>query len=758
MKRSLIGAEFKEIVTNRKVIIPIIAVLFVPVLYAGMFLWAFWDPYAHLKDLPVAVVNNDKGADFEGEQLKLGKDLVKELKKVDEFNFKFVDHDKAYRDLENRKYYMVVEIPENFSKNATTLLDDHPKKLQLKYVPNESFNFLSAQIGETAMKEIRAELQKNITKTYAETMFDKIKDVADGLDKASDGAKQLNDGAIKLSDGSKKIKSNLETLASKSIEFTQGVNKANDGTKQLASGARELNSGLGQLKNGHGQLLNGTNELKKGTDQLAAGIGKVHTGLNTVDGKMNELIAGTNQAAAGVQQFAGSLPELQSKTGQLASGATQVDQGIGQLQSQLVAQQKQMEQLAGMLQQTLPPEQFAQIAAKLPSPEQGQKLQESLNALKNGSSQVAAGTGALNQTIANQVVPNMNKLNGGLNQISSGQKQLKDGIHALALGSGDLHTGVQKLQAGEKELLSGMSIFNQKLGEAQAGTGKLAIGADTLTNGLNQLSDGSAKISEGTHKLAEGSKDLSDGTDQLSDGTNELHEKLSDGAEQANSVDAKDGNYEMMAEPVKVENKGIHKVPNYGTGFAPYFLSLGLFVGALLLSIVFPLREPAVRPKSGLAWFFSKFGILVGIGIAQALLADGILLLGLGIEVQSVPLFIFTTIITSITFVTLIQMLVSIMGDPGRFIAILVLIFQLTTSAGTFPLELIPKVLQPINALLPMTYSVSALKAVVSSGDYSFLWYNVSILLSFTVFFAVLTAIFFIALHKRQFSRTVTEE
>ena len=149
-----------------------------------------------------------------------------------------------------------------------------------------------------------------------------------------------------------------------------------------------------------------------------------------------------------------------------------------------------MEQLAGMLQQTLPPEQFAQIAAKLPSPEQGRKLQESLNALKNGSAQVATGTGALNQTITNQVVPNMNKLNGGLNEISSGPKQLKDGTHALALGSGDLNTGVQKLQAGEKELVSGMSIFNQKLGEAQAGTGKLAVGADTLTNGLNQLSDG----------------------------------------------------------------------------------------------------------------------------------------------------------------------------------------------------------------------------------------------------------------------------
>lgn len=195
----------------------------------------------------------------------------------------------------------------------------------------------------------------------------------------------------------------------------------------------------------------------------------------------------------------------------------------------------------------------------------------------------------------------------------------------------------------------------------------------------------------------------------------------------------------------------MNEVSNYGTGFAPYFLSLGLFVGALLLSIVFPLKEPASIPKSGMNWFISKFSIIGVVGVLQGIVAATVLLLGLGLQVESTFYFYLFTIITSITFVALIQLLVTTLGDPGRFVAIIVLILQLTTSAGTFPLELIPSALQPFNSLLPMTYSVQGFKAVISSGDYSFMWHNAYILLSFAVVCAVGTILYFSKMHKNQF-------
>src|SRR5699024_12766409 len=130
------------------------------------------------------------------------------------------------------------------------------------------------------------------------------------------------------------------------------------------------------------------------------------------------------------------------------------------------------------------------------------------------------------------------------------------------------------------------------------------------------------------------------------------------------------------------------------------FLSLGLFVGALLLSIVYPLRETSSIPSSGFEWFLRKFGVLAIVGVLQALIACAILMLGLGIEVQSVPKFLLFAIITSLTFITLIQFFVTVLDDPGRFIAIIILILQLPTRLATCPLDLIPNVLPPIKPLV----------------------------------------------------------
>jgi putative membrane protein len=137
--------------------------------------------------------------------------------------------------------------------------------------------------------------------------------------------------------------------------------------------------------------------------------------------------------------------------------------------------------------------------------------------------------------------------------------------------------------------------------------------------------------------------------------------------------------------------------------------------------------------------------------------ATSLLLYGLDLEVESVPLFLLFSIITSLTFIALIQLLVTTLGDPGRFIAIIILILQLTTSAGTFPLELIPNALQPISAILPMTYSVSGLKAVISSGDFSFMWHNMAILAGYLSTFMFLTFCYFHFKHKHQFEILVSE-
>ncbi|MCM3327460.1 YhgE/Pip domain-containing protein [Bacillus cereus] len=1002
----LLRKEFTEIIKSKKILIPIIAVLFVPILYAGMFLWAFWDPYKQLDDLPVAVVNLDKGAVFDGKPIEVGKGLVDNLKDNKSFKWEFVSEKEAKKGMEGRKYYMLVRIPDDFSSNATTLLKDNPKPLNLEYIPNESLNFLSSQIGGTAIEKIKTEVSSTLTKTYAEKMFDSIKDVSKGLADGSEGASKLHDGSSELHDGSSKVTDGLHTLQGKSGEMKDGVQKLADGSNKLVDGSGKVTNGLnvlnsktgemqvgiGKLVDGSGKVTNGLNTLNSKTGEMQIGIGKLVDGsgkvtdglhalnsnagigklvdgsgkvtdglhaLNSnagigklVDGSgkvtdgLNTLNSKTGELRDGSEKVTGGLNKLVSKSGELKTGTTDLSNGMGKLvegQSQLeegsqaiqkglqelnsnvqksaagleemqskvpsilntvnekidgaganvnqlneltqstagdaknAAQevanlQKQIESLPKEYQEQLQPfitsavkstatvqqkaagvaggtnklnEEVKQLKGEihqttnglqknLPNPagiktlaggiekltsaqnefvskfhgfgegldnakigadklkDGSVQLIDGVTQLQSGSGKVTAGLGQLSAGV-NQLADGSGQVTGGLGTLSVGVSKLADGSGQVTGGLGTLSVGVTKLADGSSQVTGGLGTLsagaNQMAGgvnqladgssQVTDGLGTLSVGANQMAGGVNQLADGSNQVTtglgtlngglnkmstgstqliDGVNKLADGSGQVTDGLVKVNDGSGELAEKLGEGAEKTGEVKGTDKTYDMFASPVKVKTEKMAEVPNYGTGFTPYFLSLGLFVGALLLSIVYPLRDTVGVPKSGFSWFISKFGVLLSVGIIQAIVADVILLFGLGVEVQSIPYFILFSIITSLAFIALIQCLVTAFGDAGRFIAIITLIMQLTTSAGTFPLELIPKFLQPFNAWLPMTYSVSGLKAVVSSGDFDFMWQNIGMLMIFIVVLSLGTIASLTLMHKRQFKNVAENQ
>ncbi|WP_431188639.1 YhgE/Pip family protein [Bacillus thuringiensis] len=913
-------------------LIPIIAVLFVPILYAGMFLWAFWDPYKQLDDLPVAVVNLDKGAVFDGKSIEVGKGLVDNLKDNKSFKWEFVSEKEAKKGMEGRKYYMIVRIPDDFLSNATTLLKDNPKPLNLEYIPNESLNFLSSQIGGTAIEKIKTEVSSTLTKTYAEKMFDSIQDVSKGLADGAEGANKLHDGSSELHDGSSKVTDGLHTLQGKSGEMKDGVQKLADGSNKLVDGSGKVTNGLntlnsktgemqigiGKLVDGSGKVTNGLNTLNSKTSEMQAGIGKlvdgsgkVTDGLNTLNSKTGEMQKGIGELHDGSEKLTGGLNKLVSKSGELQTGTTDLSNGMEQLvggqnqlevasqkiekglqdlnskvkssaagleeiqskgpsilntvnekidgaganvnqlneltqstagdaknaEQEVVNLQKQIESLPKEYQEQLQPfitsavkstatvqqkaagvaggtnklnEEVKQLkgeinqktsdaqnklpnTAKLDSLTEGieklasaqkgfvenfQGFGKNLNVAKEGANKFKNESGQLIDAI-NQLADGSGKVTGGLGALSAGANQMAGGVHQLADGSSQVTGGLGQLSAGANQMAGGVNQLADGSSKVTGGLGTLSVGANqmaggvnhladgsgqvttglgTLNGGLNQMSNGSTQLIDGVNKLADGSGKVTDGLVKVNDGSGELAEKLGEGAEKTGEVKGTDKTYDMFASPVKVKTEKIAEVPNYGTGFTPYFLSLGLFVGALLLSIVYPLRDTVGVPKSGFSWFISKFGVLLSVGIIQAIVADVILLFGLGVEVQSIPYFILFSIVTSLAFIALIQCLVTAFGDAGRFIAIITLIMQLTTSAGTFPLELIPKFLQPFNAWLPMTYSVSGLKAVVSSGDFDFMWQNIGMLMIFIVVLSLGTIASLTLMHKRQFKNVAENQ
>ncbi|PER64453.1 phage infection protein [Bacillus cereus] len=907
----LLRKEFTEIIKSKKILIPIIAVLFVPILYAGMFLWAFWDPYKQLDDLPVAVVNLDKGAVFDGKPIEVGKGLVDNLKDNKSFKWEFVSEKEAKKGMEGRKYYMLVRIPDDFSSNATTLLKDDPKPLNLEYIPNESLNFLSSQIGGTAIEKIKGEVASTLTKTYAEKMFDSIQDVSKGLADGAEGANKLHDGSSELHDGSSKVTDGLHTLQGKSGEMKDGVQKLADGSNKLVDGSGKVTNGLntlnsktgemqigiGKLVDGSGKVTNGLNTLNSKTSEMQAGIGKlvdgsgkVTDGLNTLNSKTGEMQKGIGELHDGSEKLTGGLNKLVSKSGELQTGTTDLSNGMEQLvggqnqlevasqkiekglqdlnskvkssaagleeiqskgpsilntvnekidgaganvnqlneltqstagdaknaEQEVVNLQKQIESLPKEYQEQLQPfitsavkstatvqqkaagvaggtnklnEEVKQLkgeinqktsdaqnklpnTAKLDSLTEGieklasaqkgfvenfQGFGKNLNVAKEGANKFKNESGQLIDAI-NQLADGSGKVTGGLGALSAGANQMAGGVHQLADGVNQLADGSSKVTGGLGTLSVGANQMAGGVNQLADGSGQVTTGLGTLNGGLNQMSNGSTQLIDGVNKLADGSGKVTDGLVKVNDGSGELAEKLGEGAEKTGEVKGTDKTYDMFASPVKVKTEKMAEVPNYGTGFTPYFLSLGLFVGALLLSIVYPLRDTVGVPKSGFSWFISKFGVLLSVGIIQAIVADVILLFGLGVEVQSIPYFILFSIVTSLAFIALIQCLVTAFGDAGRFIAIITLIMQLTTSAGTFPLELIPKFLQPFNAWLPMTYSVSGLKAVVSSGDFDFMWQNIGMLMIFIVVLSLGTIASLTLMHKRQFKNVAENQ
>jgi putative membrane protein len=648
----LLGSEFLAICRNKKLLIPIIAVLMVPVMYSGMFLGAFWDPYARLDQLPVAVVNMDEGATFNDKALHIGDDLVEELQKEGEesFQWDFVDLETAEKGLEQEKYYMMIKVPKDFSKNATTLKDDTPQHLQLEYIPNESYNFLSSQIGGTAILKIKEKLESEVTKQYAETIFDGITEAGDGIKEAADGSKTLDEGVTKLQDGSGQVTDGLNKLGNGLITFQDKSGQLTDGAKQVSDGLAQVQPKVVELNEGLQKLYLGANKVNKGLEDLSVGLA---TGNKEIEVKVN---AGMK----GIQQAIDSHPTLSAE------------------------EKKQIKSLFEKLTVSLTTE----------TKKEQEKLLAVINQLKDGAGQVS----------------------GGLKDASRKTPQLVQGVNQLT-------DGAAKVTAGNTQL-------NGAVGEMKSNVGKLSDGSTQVTDGLTEAKDGTTKLSTG----------------------------LAEGVEKSGEMQGDQKKYEMLASPVEVKEEKYTPVPNYGTGFAPYFLSLGLFVGALLISIVFPLRDSAGTPTSGFSWFISKFGVLLFVGIVQALISVAVLLFGLGIEVQSVPMFILFSIITSLAFLTLVQFLVTTFGDAGRFIAIVILILQLTTSAGTFPLELIPEWLQAFNAWLPMTYSVAGLKAVISSGDFTFMWQNAQLLLGFIGIAVVGTIAILTVFFKRQYSGVTTKE
>jgi len=685
-----------------------IAVAIMPILYSGFLIKGNWDPYGQLQELPVAVVNLDEGAENDGEFVTIGNEFVEELKEDETFNWKFVSLEEANRGMAANEYYAMITVPADFSARAVSLSSDDPRQAELIYEANGYSNFIAAQISQNATRELKSELSASMTEAYTRSIIENFTKVSEGLREASDGAGELADGSAELADGIHTVHENLSTLTSGAKDLMDGTAQLQTGAGTLADAAAAVSSGGSRIADGIGQLSTAAASLEEGAGKLTESAGALADGTASAASGTAALASSMEQLAAGADQLKTGIASAASASGQIADGSAQ---------------------LAAQLQKLL------ETDASL-------KSNASLQALLAASQNLASSTAQLNAA--------QQQLKSSSEQLAAGQAQALQGAKQVSSGLDQLQKNFAAFQTGQQNLYNGIRQMNAKLPELSSGGTELAQGAQQLGEGaaklktsIGSLAAGAGRLHSGAAELTSGAAALSEGAEKLTSGSAELRDKLSDAADETASLQGDDKIVTMMAQPVAIQENDERQVTNYGSGIAPYFLSLAFFAGALIYSNTFPIRGSYAPNAYGFRLFVSKFLSYTLMGIIQALIASTIVIYGFGMPVESVPMFYLYTAIVSLTYMFLVQMLTTWLERPGQFIALVLLILQLVSSAGTFPYELLPGWAQALHPWMPMSYSVAGYRDVISVGSYDQMWAQAGVLLSIFAASVILIGVFY---------------
>lgn len=746
------GLEWKNITASKVMWVVIAAIAIMPLLYGALYLAAFQDPYARLNTVPVAVVNEDEGAVIAGENRNLGDDVVDELKGNDDgLGWNFVSAEEARKGLEDGAYFMTCTIPSDFSESVASVDSSSPEKAQLKVEYNQSENMLASQIGETVWKEVRQRVSDTVATEYWTTVLNRVADSGKDLQTAADGAGTLEDGLVAAQDGSQTIATNLGTLKNGALSLEEGLDVLANGALTLEGGTSSLVSGAGKLKSGASQVANGANELERQTADLPSKTGQLNNGVRQVVSSMEELatsigpddsqssqelVGGVNLVSAGLAQVSAGATTLGSKLAEASDGLSRVRGGISTVNSSAQDALAVLDGSASEAEKLIAVRQYLEgIAAATDS---SSNLAQGVDSVKSGLDRtdpadpgaIAAANGIASQTgssLQNGLSSIKNGLSTARTNIENSQPQLQalsDGASQLAEKSSVLVGGIGRLASGADQVDAGAS-------SAVSGAGQLDSGAAQLSGGALSAKSGSSQLASGASQLEEGGAALSSGLADAVDGSGELAERLAEGAQTAADQTSNiSGKADVMSDPVGLANEYYTTVKNYGTGFAPYFMALGLWVGGLVAGFVFkPLNGRLIMSGAHpVTVAFSNFLPVAFFSIIQATLLMVVLQFGLQLQIDNVPAFYAMGYLTAVVFAAIMQVLMAAFGFPGKFVAIILLMLQLTACAGTFPIQTTPDFFQAINPFMPMTYVVSGMRQIMTGLDYGIVGFDCFVL------------------------------
>ena len=687
IKNKMLRAEWKHLFDNKILLISMAVISFIPILYSGFFLGSIWDPYGQTKNLPVAFVNEDKGASLNGKSLNVGESVEKKLKDNHDLGWEFVSKQQADAGVNSGHFYAVVTIPSDFSQKAASITKSEPQQAVINFTTTPAKNYIGSLVSNQAATKVKSSVSEQITQAYAKGILENLDKLGIGLDAAANGASTLHDGLGRLQSGTQTYVGGVKQLAVNQQSLTGGL-------AQLSDGSRKLQAGLGQLSNNlptESQL----SQLSDGMKQLQSGINQLNA---SVSNPSPALVAQQNKVETEAQTLKKTVED--SKSDLSAAGDT-----LRTLDTQAAASSSKsttisLPQISSIYQA------FTKTQTII---EQTGTLREDLQALKR-------------------------QLSAQQTQLQAGVSVLNNGVNQLALNAITAFNGYNSVRFANNQLLAGSA---------------------SLTNGLSEAKSGSQKLANGASLLESRSGALIDGTSQLASGADTLANKLADASNRVKIQPTGATTQQQIANPVKSEMTEKGNVPNYGYALSPYVLSLSLFVGAIVLNVIYPIRKTFSEQESAIRWWLSKASVAGVAAFMQTTILMLVMVFFLGLTPEHPAHFIGAIYLTSFAYMSIVSLLVIVLDNPGRFLAMILLVLQLGSSEGTFPIQTANGFFQAINPLVPMTYSIRALRQAISGGlDNAFYGGSMWVLVGFLLVANLLAIGFFAYRGKRKFAHT----
>ncbi|MEU8785877.1 YhgE/Pip domain-containing protein [Streptomyces sp. NPDC048637] len=650
----------------------LVALTLIPLLYGALYLCSFWDPYSRLDKIPVALVNDDRGATTGGKSIHAGDDLSENLKDSKKFHWEDVSAADAAKGVENGTYYLSLTVPKDFSKRIASSSGKTPQTGALQVRTNDANNYVVGSISKTVFSEVRAKTSATSSRAMLDKIFISFSDLHDKTAEAADGAGKLDDGLGTAKDKTGELADGLGKLDKGAGRISQGAAEAATKARQLSLGARKVSDGTQQLADKvHGIARKDLPYLREHGKDIGRKAQIVADLTEQLDEDLGKLPGDSARAAQQARENADNAADLYRER---CNSLVDTDPDCPKLKA-IADGSALAADTAEKVSDTVAHTDFGQLRTKV-------------RELHHGAAMVAEeAPGIANR--ADKAIGQINQLNAGAHKVSQGAGLFADGIGTLADGAGKLHSGL----------------------------GVAKDGADKLTGGLFKLKDGSNQLSDGLHS----------GVSKIPD---------------YNKKD-RDTRTEVMADPVELAAKSLHKAPNYGTGLAPYFIPLSLWVGAM---VAFMLLQPL--GKRALAAGAPGWRIALGswlpayaIGVVQVLALMAVLHWGLGLEMARTAGTVGFLLLATACFTAIIQLLGAFFGPAGRVLTLVVLMLQLTSAGGTYPVQTSPGFFAAIHPFLPMSYVVDGLRRLITGGDLAIVQQGCVVLVVFTLGALALTAL-----------------